>query len=120
MRVPDFTVSQFLGLNTFVKDLKTLKPGVPSSSKNWPTSKFGDHIALRRGTLLLGTGQTGAGKITGLVRWSAYVGEFAVSEDFIGGIACRMPRAIQASSLSATEHACRFGRMRCDCIHQRR
>jgi hypothetical protein len=34
---------------------------------NWITGKYGDHIELRRGTLLLGqTRQTGSGKITGL------------------------------------------------------
>lgn len=66
MRIPDFYVSSFLGLNTFIKDTKTLKPGVAASSNNWLTSKFGDHIALRRGTLLLGTRQTGAGKVTGI------------------------------------------------------
>jgi hypothetical protein len=65
--IPDFTVSTFRGLNTFIKDLKTLKPGVASSSNNWITGKYGDHIELRRGTQLLGqTRQTGAGKITGL------------------------------------------------------
>jgi len=65
--IPDFSVSQFLGLNTFVKDLKTLKPGVASSQNNWITRKYNDHIELRRGTHLLGqTRQTGAGKITGL------------------------------------------------------
>jgi hypothetical protein len=57
----------FLRLNTFIKDLKTLKPGVASSSNNWITGKYGDHIELRRGTQLLGQRrQTGAGKITGL------------------------------------------------------
>jgi hypothetical protein len=67
MRIPDYTVSQFLGLNTFIKDTKTLKPGVASDSLNWVTAKFGDHIELRRGTALLGQTRTpGAGKITGL------------------------------------------------------
>jgi hypothetical protein len=65
--IPDFTVSTFRGLNTFIADLKTLKPGVASSSNNWITGKYGDHIELRRGSQLLGqTRQTGAGKITGL------------------------------------------------------
>lgn len=67
MRIPDYTVSQFLGLNTFVKDTKSLKPGVASDALNWTTGKYGDHIELRRGSALLGqTRQTGAGKITGL------------------------------------------------------
>jgi hypothetical protein len=67
MRIPDYTVSQFSGLNTFIKDLKTLKPGVATSSLNWITGKYGDHIELRRGSALLGqTRVDGAGKITGL------------------------------------------------------
>jgi hypothetical protein len=67
MRIPDFTVSQFGGLNTFIKDRKTLKPGIATDAKNWATAKFGDHIELRRGSALLGaTRATGAGKITGL------------------------------------------------------
>src|SRR3954469_20077185 len=67
MRLPDVTVSQFGGLNTFIKDKKTLKPGVATDSKNWLTAKYGDHIELRRGSALLGaTRISGAGKITGL------------------------------------------------------
>jgi hypothetical protein len=67
MRIPDYTVSRFYGLNTVVKDKKTLKPGVATNSKNWVTAKLGDHIELRRGSALLGsTRVSGAGKITGL------------------------------------------------------
>jgi hypothetical protein len=67
MRIPDYTVSRFLGTNTVVKDQKTLKPGVATSSKNWITAKTGDHIELRRGSALLGaTRVAGAGRITGL------------------------------------------------------
>jgi len=66
MLIPDQTVSSFKGLNNFIKDLKTLTPGVASASTNWITSKFGDNIQLRRGTFLMGTRQTGAGKITGM------------------------------------------------------
>src|SRR5690348_10738953 len=67
MRINDFTVSQFGGLNTAVKDRKALKAGIAVDAKNWLTGKFGDHIELRRGQALLGqTRQTGAGKITGL------------------------------------------------------
>ena len=66
MLLPDHTVSKFLGLNTFVRDLKTLAPGVASASTNWITSKFGDNIQLRRGTFLMGNRETGAGKITGM------------------------------------------------------
>jgi hypothetical protein len=67
MMIPDYTVSEFKGLNTVIKDTKTLKPGVATDSKNWLTAKYGDHIELRRGTALLGqTRFSGAGKITGL------------------------------------------------------
>src|SRR5258705_9953265 len=67
MRIPDFTVSQFGGLNTVIKDTKTLKPGIAVDSLNWTTAKYGDHIELRRGQALLGeTRVDGAGKITGL------------------------------------------------------
>jgi hypothetical protein len=75
MRIPDFTVSQFAGLNTFIKDQKTLKPGIATDALNWVTAKFGDHIELRRGQALLGTTrQTGAGKITGLGVGTRYDG----------------------------------------------
>jgi hypothetical protein len=75
MRIPDFTVSQFSGLNTFIKDLKTLKPGVATDSLNWVTGKYGDHIELRRGSALLGnTRVDGAGKITGLGVGTRYDG----------------------------------------------
>lgn len=75
MRIPDFTVSQFGGLNTFVKDTKTLKPGIATDSQNWLTAKYGDHIELRRGSLLVGqTRQAGAGKITGLGIGTRYDG----------------------------------------------
>lgn len=67
MIIPDFTLSTFYGLNTAVRDTKTLKPGVSPDSLNWITSKFKDSIELRRGYARLGTTeQTGAGKITGL------------------------------------------------------
>lgn len=64
---PDFTLSTFYGLNTAVKDLKTLKPGVSPSSLNWITGREKDHIELRRGYARLGTTeQTGNGKVTGM------------------------------------------------------
>lgn len=72
MRIPDYEISAkakrpFRGLNTFLKDQKSFRPGVASNSLNWITSKFGDHIELRRGSALLGqTRQTGAGKVTGI------------------------------------------------------
>lgn len=64
---PDFTVSEFGGLNTAVKDIKTLKPGVSPDSLNWITSKYKDSIELRRGYARLGTTEvTGNGKVTGI------------------------------------------------------
>jgi hypothetical protein len=67
MRIPDYTVSSFGGMNTFIKDTKTLKPGISTTQRNWLTAKYGDHIELRRGSQLLGeTREDGAGKITGL------------------------------------------------------
>src|SRR3954462_15866147 len=67
MRIADYTVSQFGGLNTFIRDTKTLKPGIATQSLNWLTGKFGDHIELRRGQALLGqTRVDGSGKITGI------------------------------------------------------
>lgn len=63
----DFTVSTFYGLNTAVKDTKTLKPGVSPDSKNWITGREKDHIELRRGYARLhSTENTGNGKITGI------------------------------------------------------
>lgn len=63
----DFIISQFFGLNTAVKDLKTLKPGYSPDSLNWTTTKEGDAIELRRGSARLGiTEQTGNGKVTGI------------------------------------------------------
>ena len=65
--IQDFTLSKFYGLQTSVRDTKTLKPGYSPSSKNWLTSSFNDSIELRRGYALLGsTRQEGSGKITGL------------------------------------------------------
>lgn len=67
MFIPDYAVSTFYGLNTKIKDTKTLKRGVARDSLNWITGDEGDHIELRRGQALLGlTRQSGAGKITGL------------------------------------------------------
>jgi hypothetical protein len=75
MRIADFTVSNFGGLNTVIKDTKTLKPGVATDAKNWVTAKFGDHIELRRGQALLGqTRQSGSGKITSLGVGTRYDG----------------------------------------------
>jgi hypothetical protein len=75
MRIPDFEVTQFGGLNTFIKDTKTLKPGIATDAKNWTTGKFGDHIELRRGMALLGqTRVDGAGKVTGIGVGTRYDG----------------------------------------------
>jgi hypothetical protein len=75
MKIPDFPVTSFGGLNTFIKDKKTLKPGIATDALNWITAKYGDHIELRRGSALLGqTRQTGSGKITGLGVGTRYDG----------------------------------------------
>ena len=63
----DYTISNFYGLNTAIKDTKTLKKGYSTDSKNWLTGSFNDHIELRRGYARLGlTEVEGNGKITGL------------------------------------------------------
>lgn len=61
----DFSLSNFKGLNTFIKDTGALKPGYSPDSKNWLTHE--DHIELRRGYARLGTTNVdGNGKVTGL------------------------------------------------------
>jgi hypothetical protein len=62
MRISDFTISTFSGQNTFIKDTKTLKPGVATDALNWLTSKYGDHIELRRGSAILGKRASTAGE----------------------------------------------------------
>lgn len=75
MKIPDFTVSEFPGLNTAILDKKTLKKGVSPDQMNWVTSRFSDNISLRRGTALLGqTRQTGTGKVTGIGVGTRYDG----------------------------------------------
>ncbi len=67
MKINDYTVSEFPGLNTAISDTETLKKGVSPDQTNWVTSRFSDNISLRRGTALLGaTRQTGTGKVTGI------------------------------------------------------
>lgn len=69
MLIPDFKISTFYGLNTNIKDLKTLRPGISPDALNWITAgKEGDHIELRRGQALLGQTRNEDidGKITGL------------------------------------------------------
>lgn len=67
MLINDFTLSTFYGLNTAVRDIKTLKPGVSPDALNWLTGKEQDHIELRRGYARLGASEeTGVGKVSGL------------------------------------------------------
>jgi hypothetical protein len=67
MVIPDYTVANFFGLTTAIKDTKALKKGWSPDSLNWITGREGDHIELRRGYARLGaTAQSGSGKITGL------------------------------------------------------
>lgn len=75
MRIPDYQVTQFGGLNTAITDTRALKKGVSPSSLNWITGKFSDSISLRGGYALLGTTrQTGTGKVTGLGVGTRYDG----------------------------------------------
>lgn len=63
----DYSIDQFFGLNTAIRDIKTLKPGTSPDSLNWITSKFKDSISLRRGSARLGTTEvTGLGEVTGI------------------------------------------------------
>lgn len=72
---PDYEVSTFYGVNTYVKDIKTLRPGTSPDSLNWLTSKEKDSIELRRGYARLGeTEQSGNGKVTGIGRGIRYDG----------------------------------------------
>jgi hypothetical protein len=52
--------------------------------------------------------------------WPMSARRITIHADFVGGIACRMPRAIRASPLCATEHTGGFCCVRGNCIHQRR
>ena len=65
--LPDYPVTEWLGLNTYIKDLKELEDGQSPNSLNWITSRFKDNIQLRRGSALLGkTLRQGVGRVTGL------------------------------------------------------
>lgn len=67
IQLPDYVVSNFSGLNTSIKDIKSLPKGVSPDSLNWITGRDGDHIELRRGQALLGqTRKTGTGRVSGL------------------------------------------------------
>lgn len=62
-----YKVSKFKGLNTEIKDIKSIPDGFSPDALNWITSTELDAIILRRGSYLLGaTRNTGSGKITGL------------------------------------------------------
>ena len=65
--MPDYEITTFEGLNTAVKDTKTLKKTISPDSLNWITGTSKDHIELRRGYARLGaTEVTGNGKVTGM------------------------------------------------------
>lgn len=64
--IPDFEITEFKGLNTEVKDLKTLKPSYSPEALNWVTTIENDAIQLRRGYAPLTDVDLGAGKVTGL------------------------------------------------------
>lgn len=64
--LPDFEISKFAGLNTEVKDIKTLNPDYAPAALNWITTTEQDAIQLRRGYAPLSETDLGAGKVTGL------------------------------------------------------
>lgn len=65
--LPDYAVTEFLGLNTYIKDLKMLQDGETPDSLNWITGRYKDNIALRQGSALLGlTRRLGSGRVSGL------------------------------------------------------
>lgn len=70
MIIPPFTIKNWKGLNTAVKDARFLEPGESYDALNWITGRKGDHIELRRGSALLGTNRReisgNSTKVTGL------------------------------------------------------
>jgi hypothetical protein len=75
MRIPDFEITEFGGINTAIKDTKALRRGVSPDALNWLTSKYLDAIELRRGHALLGkTRIDGNGRVTGLGVGTRYDG----------------------------------------------
>lgn len=65
--LPDYSISEWGGLNTYIKDLKMLEDGQTPDSLNWITGRYGDHIELRRGSALLGlTNIAGVGNVTSI------------------------------------------------------
>ncbi len=59
-------ISKFGGLNTEIKDTKSLKDGVSPDELNWYTTEEQDAIILRRGSRILGQTDRGSGMVTGL------------------------------------------------------
>lgn len=77
--MPDFIIDKFYGVNTAIKDRKTLTAGYSPDSLNWITSKFQDSIELRRGYARLGkTEVTGNGRVTGIGVGTGYDGQQTV------------------------------------------
>lgn len=71
----DYTISNFYGINTAIKDKKALKAGFSPDSLNWITTKENDAIELRRGYARLGlTEVTGNGEVTGIGVATGYDG----------------------------------------------
>jgi hypothetical protein len=71
----DYTISNFYGINTAIKDRKALKAGFSPDSLNWITTKENDAIELRRGYARLGlTEVTGNGEVTGIGVATGYDG----------------------------------------------
>ncbi len=72
----DYTISNFYGINTAIRDTKALKAGYSPDSLNWLTSRENDSISLRRGYARLGqTEVTGNGKVTGIGVAKGYNGD---------------------------------------------
>ena len=64
-RVPDYKVESFSGIINRIEQ-QSLPRGAASDALNWLT--FGDRIELRRGQYLMGTENTAAGRVTGLIK----------------------------------------------------
>ncbi len=72
----DYTVANFYGINSAIKDTKALKAGYSPDSLNWITSRENDSISLRRGYARLGLSEvTGNGKVTGIGVATGYSGD---------------------------------------------
>jgi hypothetical protein len=66
--IPDYSITEWNGLNNYIQDLKMLKDGESPASLNWVTGRYKDNISLRGGTAQLGSqpALTGNGRVTGL------------------------------------------------------